>query len=99
MIPIMLLISFIAFSLMYLSPGDPAVIYLSQGGDAPAAEAVEELQQKLGLDESFFTQYIRWLGNLFKGDLGTSIFTGNPVKEEILRYFPNTLKLTLLECC
>ena len=95
-IPIMLLISFIAFSLMYLSPGDPAVIYLSQGGDAPAAEAVEELQQKLGLDESFFTQYIRWLGKLFHGDMGTSIFTGNPVKEEILRYFPNTLKLTLL---
>ena len=73
-IPIMLLISFIAFSLMYLSPGDPAVIYLSQGGDAPAAEAVEELQQKLGLDESFFTQYIRWLGKLFHGDMGTSIF-------------------------
>ena len=97
MIPIMLLISFIAFSLMYLSPGDPAVIYLSQGGDAPAAEAVEELQQKLGLDESFFTQYIRWLGNLFKGDLGTSIFTGNPVREEIVRYFPNTLKLTRLK--
>ena len=37
LIPVMLMISFIAFFLMYLSPGDPATIYLSQGGDAPSA--------------------------------------------------------------
>lgn len=96
MIPVMLVISFVAFSLMYLSPGDPAEIYLSQGGDAPSAEAVAELRTELGLNETFIVQYVHWLGNLFHGDLGTSIFTGNPVKEEIIRYFPNTLKLTLL---
>lgn len=96
MLPVMLLISFVAFSLMYLSPGDPAVIYLSQGGDAPSAEAIAELREELGLNDSFIVQYVHWLGDLFHGDLGTSIFTGNPVKEEIIRYFPNTLKLTLL---
>ena len=96
LIPVMLMISFIAFFLMYLSPGDPATIYLSQGGDAPSAEAVASLRQELGLNDSLWVQYGRWLGNLFHGDLGTSIYTGNTVMHEIVTYFPNTLRLTLL---
>ena len=46
LVPIMLVISFITFSLMYLSPGDPVLIYLSQGGDAPNMEAAAELKGK-----------------------------------------------------
>ncbi len=96
LIPIMFIISFITFFLMYLSPGDPATIYLSQGGEVPSAEAVAEMREQLGLNGSMMEQYGRWLGNLLHGDLGTSIFSGNPVAEEIRTYFPNTLKLTLL---
>lgn len=96
LIPVMLVISFIAFSLMYLSPGDPATIFLSQGGDVPTAEAVVAMREKLGLNEPFYIQYGRWLNDLFHGDMGTSIFTGKPVLEEIRIYFPNTLKLTFL---
>ena len=96
LIPVMFIISFIAFFMMYLSPGDPARIFLSQGGDAPSAEAVAALREKLGLNAPMLVQYGRWLGNLFHGDLGTSIYTGNTVVHEIVTYFPNTLRLTLL---
>ncbi len=96
LIPIMFIVSLIAFFLMYLSPGDPAAIYLSQGGDAPDAEALAALREQLGLNDPVWVQYGRWVGNIFRGDLGTSIFTGNPVAQEIANYFPNTLKLTAL---
>ena len=96
LIPVMLLISFITFFLMYLSPGDPARIFLSQGGDVPSAEAVAELSEKLGLNRPVWEQYGSWLVNVLHGNLGTSIFTGNPVIQEIATYFPNTLRLTLL---
>ena len=96
LIPILLLISFISFSLMHLSPGDPAVIYLSQGGQSPDPEALIEVRQQLGLDKPFFQQYFSWLGGLFRGDLGTSFFTKKPVMQEIATLFPNTLKLTFL---
>ena len=96
LIPIMLLISFITFFLMYLSPGDPALIFLSQGGEPPDAATLAQLREQLGLNDSVWVQYFRWLGNLLHGDLGTSIFTGNPVLVEIKTYFPNTLKLTIL---
>ena len=96
LIPILLLISFISFSLMHLSPGDPAVIYLSQGGQSPDPEALIQVRQQLGLDKPFFQQYFSWLGGLFRGDLGTSFFTKKPVMQEIATLFPNTLKLTFL---
>ncbi len=99
LVPVMFMISFITFFMMYLSPGDPARIFLSQGGDAPSAEAVAALREKLGLDAPLLVQYGRWLGNLFRGDLGTSIYTGNTVAHEIAAYFPNTLRLALLATC
>ena len=96
LIPIMLLISFISFSLMHLSPGDPAVIYLSQGGQSPDPEAVAQVREQLGLNRPFFVQFGAWLANLFRGDLGTSFFTKKPVMQEIATLFPKTLALTLL---
>lgn len=96
LIPIMFIVSFITFFLMYLSPGDPARIVLSQGGFDPSQEAVDALRNQLGLNDPIWVQYGRWILNLFRGDLGKSIFTGNFVWKELLAYFPNTLKLTLL---
>ena len=96
LIPILLLISFISVSLMHLSPGDPAVIYLSQGGQSPDPAALAEVRQQLGLDKPFFQQYFSWLGGLFRGDLGTSFFSKKPVMQEIGTLFPKTLALTFL---
>lgn len=96
LIPIMLLISFVSYSLMYLSPGDPAVIYLSQGGQSPDPEALAQVRQDLGLDKPFPVQFGSWLAGLLHGDLGTSFFTKRPVIDEIAMLFPNTLALTFL---
>ena len=96
LIPILLIISFVSFSLMHLSPGDPAEIYLSQGGQTPDPKALVEVRTQLGLDKPFFEQYINWLGGLFRGDLGTSFFTKKPVMQEIATLFPKTLALTFL---
>ena len=96
LVPVLFLISFFSFSLMHLSPGDPAVLYLSQGGDAPNPEAVELLREQLGLNQPFLVQYGRWLAGVLQGDLGVSIFTGNPVSQEIAAYFPNTLRLAAM---
>lgn len=96
LIPIMLLISLMAFTLMFLSPGDPATIYLSQGGVAPDAALVEQLRESMGLNQPFLVQYGKWIVNIFHGDFGTSFFTKNPVIEDIASCFPNTLKLTMI---
>ena len=96
LIPIMLFISFVSFSLIHLSPGDPATMYLMQGGQSPDPEAVAILQEKLGLDKPFMVQYVDWLSGVLHGDFGESFYTGRPVSEEIADLFPNTIKLTAL---
>jgi ABC-type dipeptide/oligopeptide/nickel transport system permease component len=95
LIPIMILISVISFVLMYLSPGDPAVIFLSKGGDVPNQAAIEAMREKLGLNEPVWRQYLYWITDILHGDFGESISNGKPVLGEIMRCFPNTLKLTL----
>lgn len=96
LIPIMFIISLISFLLIYLSPGDPARIFLSQGGEVPSDAAIAQLQEELGLNRPLPEQYVSWMGKVLRGDLGTSISTGRPVSHEIAKYFPNTLKLTAL---
>lgn len=81
---------------MYLSPGDPAWIYLSQGGVAPTQEALDQMRETLGLNRPLLEQYLNWIGNALRGDFGTSIATGQPVFQEIMKSFPGTLKLTVL---
>lgn len=96
LIPIMLLISFITFFLMYLSPGDPVIILLSQDGNVPDDATIAIMREQLGLNDSVWVQYGRWLNNLCHGDLGTSIFTKHPVIQDIGIYFPNTMRLAIL---
>ena len=96
LIPVMLVISIISFLLIYLSPGDPVEIFLSKGGDIPSLSAIEAMRAKLGLDQPMWKQYMTWIINIFHGDFGNSIASGCPVLNEILKYFPNTLKLTFL---
>ena len=91
LIPTIIGVSFVVFSLLYLSPGDAALA--SAGPNAPK-ETVEILRDKMGLNDPFLFQYGRFLKNLiFHFDLGTSYQSKTPVIEKILRVFPNTLKL------
>ncbi|MDO4288049.1 MAG: ABC transporter permease [Eubacterium sp.] len=89
-------ISFITFFLTYLSPGDPVEnMYISMG-QMPSEEIVEETREEMGLNDPFLTQYVRWLGNCFQGDFGTSYSLHQPVTELLLERVGPTLKLTLM---
>ncbi len=84
----------IAFTLGVISPGDPAMIALSQGGMTdPTPVQVAAMREKLGLDDPFAVQYLRWAKNALCGDLGTSYSSNVSVREELARRLPVTLKL------
>lgn len=93
LIPVLLGVSFLVFSIMSLTPGDPAQLIL--GENAPR-EAIEQLRDKMGLNSPFFIQYLTFVKNALMGDFGISYSTGRPVFEEIFSRFPNTLLLTIL---
>jgi peptide/nickel transport system permease protein len=92
-IPVLLVVSFLAFSLVQLVPGDPAVV---AAGDNASAELIEQTRERLGLDQPFFTQYAQWLGNLVTGDLGTSLFSSQPTWDSIVDRIPVTASLAIL---
>lgn len=93
LIPVLLGVSFIVFSLLYITPGDPARIVL---GDQATEEAVQEFRNKEGLNDPFLVQYGRYVLNALKGDIGRSYMTRRPVSDEILSAFPYTIKLAAL---
>lgn len=93
LIPVLFGVSLLVFAIMYLTPGDPAQLIL--GENAPKA-AVEALREKMGLNDSFFVQYLRFLKNAVMGDFGRSYTTGREVFKEIFARFPNTLILAIL---
>ncbi len=81
------------FFLLRMIPGDPVIQML---GPEYTPEAAEALRQKLGLDEPVLTQYIRWMSNLARGDLGGSIASGETVADAIKSGVPKTASLTLV---
>lgn len=80
LIPVLLGVSFLVFSIMSLSPGDPVEMFL---GDNYSEEAYLAKQQELGLDKPFLIRYVSYIGNAVTGNLGTSYSSGNPVSAEI----------------
>lgn len=92
MLPVILGISLIIFTIVRVIPGDPAYI---MAGPHATKEQMDQIRAQLGLDKHPVTQYLIFLKNLFQGDLGTSTRTGLPVIREILTRFPNTLLLAL----
>lgn len=92
LMPFLLLAStFVIFALVNFSPTDPAIIML---GSEATPEAVAELRDELGLDDPFLVQYINYVGNALKGDMGSSYYTRTPVFQEVVSRIPTTLKLT-----
>lgn len=90
MIPILLAVTFIVFTLMYITPGNPAELMLGQNA---TPEAVEKLEEELGLDRPFLVRYIDYLFNLLRLDMGTSYTTKEPVMTRIWNCVPYTLEL------
>jgi peptide/nickel transport system permease protein len=91
-VPVWLLVSVITFMILHLAPGDPTTLIL--GPTASEAEILT-LKKNLKLDRPIHEQYFSWVGNLFTGDFGDSIFLGCSVLEAIRRRVPVTLSLTL----
>ena len=92
-IPVMVLVATGVFLLLFLTPGDPAFVIL--GPDA-SPQQVEELRERLGLNQPWYVQLFRWYGRLLQGDLGQSLFLNRPVTQAIAERAEPTLILTLL---
>src|SRR5580692_11630451 len=91
-LPVMAIVALFVFSLLYIAPGDPAVV----AGDQASPADVERIRQSLGLDRPFLVQFGSWLWNILHGDLGTSIFTNLPVASLIAQRVEPTLSLMVL---
>ncbi len=86
-------VSLVVFVVLYLSPGDPFSVLLE---GQMATDAVREgIHQALRVPKAWYAQYLLWLGNMLQGNFGTSIRTGLPVLNEIVRVGINTLFLTI----
>ena len=89
-------ISFLTFGLTYLSPGDPAEIMLTECGNLPTPELLEQTRHELGLDQPFLVQYGSWLKGVLTGDMGQSYSFKMPVVQKLVSCFWPTLKMSLL---
>lgn len=91
-IPVLLGMSLVVFFMIRAIPGNPAQVIL---GQKATKEAVAALTHKLGLDQPWYVQYVKYVGGLLQGDLGESIRTGSAVADEIWPYLAATLELSL----
>lgn len=89
-VPVVLIVAFIIFLMLRLSPGDPAVI---MAGDNASFEDVERIRQQLGLDKPLLVSFAVWLMGVFQGDLGISLYSNTPVVELIAQRMEPTLML------
>ena len=89
-IPTLFGVTLMVFSMVHLSPGDPAVAIL---GDKANAQSVKELREQMGLDKPLYTQYYIYMSNIAKGDFGKSATSYEPVLEEFMDRFPATIEL------
>lgn len=96
LVPVLVGVSLLAYSLINLAPGDPARIILQRLGTGPVTDAeIQEARDNLGLDDPFPVRYARWVGDAVRGDLGTSYRTGQPVRQELWRRLGATLEIAI----
>ena len=91
-IPVMAVVALFVFSLLHLSPGDPAAII---AGDTATAADIARIREKLGLDQPLYIQFATWIWALLHGDLGISIFTNLPVSKLVAQRVEPTISLTI----
>jgi len=91
-IPTLLAVLTIVFVVARIIPGDPAQVIL---GDLASREALENLRERLGLNQPLSQQYLTFLLSALRGDLGTSLVSGTPVMREVFNVLPYTIDLTV----
>lgn len=92
-VPSLFLVAAAVFTMMHLIPGDPAQLLL---GDAADEASLAPLRRQLGLDQPLAVQFLRWLGDVVRGDFGTSITTGAPVLPLIIERFQVSATIVLV---
>lgn len=92
---VLIIVTLLVFFVIRLLPGDPLTIYIAQNADISAMppEVVEQMRHQFGLDKPIMVQYVNWVGNIFQGDFGTSIYYKEKVGKLMLERFPITLHL------
>lgn len=91
LIPVLIGVTVLTFTLSHIVPSNPAVVAL---GPHATKETVKAFNKKWGLDQPLYVQYFRYVKSLCKGDLGTSMYTLRPVSRDLMDYFPATFELT-----
>ena len=91
-VPLLLVISFIVFTLIHLAPYDAIDAQITSN---MSKEEINILREQSGLNKPFLIQYVDWLGQILSGNFGHSLVTHNSVGEEILAKIPNTISLVL----
>jgi peptide/nickel transport system permease protein len=92
-IPVLIIVSFLVFSILYLLPGDPVELMLAEVG--ADKETMDRLRNQLGLNDPFHVQYGRFLFNAVRGDFGRTVRGNRPVLETIASQLPATIQLTV----
>lgn len=92
-LPVLLVVSVIIFSLLHLTPGDTAAVIL---GENASQTDIDALRVRMGLDKPILVQYFTWLGNVFRGNFGTSVASkGEAVSKMIASHFLPTVQLAV----
>lgn len=92
-IPTLLGVSILVFSMVHLAPGDPALVML---GEHANKEAVDALNEQMGLNKPLLEQYYIFISQAIQGNFGISTISGEPVIDEFLERFPATVELSLV---
>ena len=93
LVPVLLIVSAVVFFVFRIIAGDMAVMRLGQNADP---ESITAMRKLLGLDRPLYVQYVEWLGNAARGNLGTSYINEQSVTSLVLQTFPATLELAVL---
>lgn len=94
LLPILLVITFLSFGMMRLAGSDAVLQKMENTGMVVSQEVLEKARAELGLNKPFLTQYFVWLGNLLRGDMGTSYISGKEVFPAFVSKLPATLLLS-----
>ncbi|HEY1459221.1 MAG TPA: ABC transporter permease [Casimicrobiaceae bacterium] len=91
-IPVMAIVAVLVFSMLRLTPGDPAAII---AGAAATSQDIVDIRARLGLDQSIIAQFFLWIGNVLSGNLGESFFFKKPVAELVADRIGPTFALAM----
>ena len=95
---VLIIVTVVIFFIMRLLPGDPLLIYVAESANlqAMSPDMIEQMRHQFGLDKPLIEQYLNWVGGIFRGDFGESIFYHEKVGKLMLERFPITLHIGML---